>query len=112
MTCIHDGAKYGLAAKRLKNLQNLYARVRKAVCQLDKAGLPGIIVLDLALAFNPANRRLRPMNDTIFWSEYEVNFKATWRKYQPKVQELIAVETCSASSSTITTFGNWDLIGS
>lgn len=90
VACFHEVTKCGLAAKRIKNLKNLYARVRKAVKQIDASSLPGIIVLDLALAFNPENRRLRQMNETIFWAEYEANFKLTWREYQPKVQELMS----------------------
>lgn len=90
VTCQHDGQTYGFEAKRIKNLNNLYSRVRKAVTQIVEANLPGIIVLDLALAFNPENRRLRQMNETIFWADYEANFKATWRRYQSKVQQLMS----------------------
>jgi hypothetical protein len=49
-----------------------------------------VIVLDVGLAFNPENHRIRRMHETVFWSEYEANFKATWSEYQPKVQESMA----------------------
>jgi hypothetical protein len=90
VTFVLDGTKYGLAAKRLKNIQNLNQRVSKAVKQIDRSGLPGLIVLDASLAFNPNNHRIRQMNETVFWREYEANFQATWRKYQPQIQRIIA----------------------
>jgi hypothetical protein len=90
VTCFLDGTKYGLAAKRLKNIQNLQQRIRKAVKQIQCSGLPGLILLDLSLAFNPENRRIRQMPDAVFWSEYDKNFRATWHDYQPKVQEIMA----------------------
>ena len=88
--CVLDDTKYGFAAKRLKSLGQLRKRVRDAVDQIGRCGLPGVIVLDLALAFNPANRRIRRMHDAVFWSEYEANFNVTWSDHQPKVQEIIA----------------------
>lgn len=90
ISCVLDDTKYGFAVKRLKSLGRLRERVRDAVDQISRCGLPGVIVLDLALAFNPANRRLRRMNDTIFWSEYEANFNVTWSEHNPKVQEMLA----------------------
>jgi len=90
ISCILDDTKYGFAVKRLKSLGRLLERVRDAVRQISRCGLPGVIVLDLSLAFNPANRRLRRMNDTVFWSEYKANFNVTWSEYQPKVQEIMA----------------------
>ena len=90
VSCVLDDTKYGFAVKRLKSLARLRDRVRDAVDQVSRCGLPGVIVLDLALAFNPANRRIRRMHDTVFWSEYEAHVKVTWREHQPKVQEIMA----------------------
>ena len=90
VSSVLDEIKYGFAAKRLKSLGQLRKRVRDAVYQIDRCGLPGVVVLDLALAFNPANRRIRQMHDAIFWSEYEANFNVTWSEHQPKVQEIMA----------------------
>ncbi|MCA9204658.1 MAG: hypothetical protein KDA59_16505, partial [Planctomycetales bacterium] len=90
VSCVLDDAKYGFAAKRLKNLRQLSKRVRDAVDQIDRCDLPGIIVLDLASAFNPTNRRIRRMHDSVFWSEYEANFNVTWSEQQPKVQKVMA----------------------
>ena len=90
VTCVLDGTKFGLAAKRLKNIRNLQQRVRKAVEQIGRSGLPGLIVLDLSLAFNPNNHRIRQMHEAVFWSEYEKNFLATWHNYQSQVQRIMA----------------------
>ena len=90
VTCILDGTKYGLAAKRLKNIRNIHKRIRKAVEQIERSGLPGLIVLDLSLAFNPNNHRIRQMPETVFWSDYEKNFWATWRNYQSQIQRIVA----------------------
>jgi len=89
VSCLQDGTKYGFAAKRLKNLRNLEKRVTKAVEQIDRSGFAGIIVLDLALAFNPENRRIRQMRETVFWSEYESRFNVTWSAHQTKVQDIM-----------------------
>lgn len=90
VTCVLDDTKHGFAAKRLKSIRKLKQRVRKAVEQIDRSGRPGVIVLDVGLAFNPDNHRIRQMHETVFWSEYEANFRATWSEYQPKVQEIMA----------------------
>lgn len=74
ISCVLDGTKHVLAAKRLKNTRNLRKRVSKAVKQIERSGHPGVIVLDVGLAFNPDNHRIRQMNETVFWSEYEANF--------------------------------------
>lgn len=90
VTCVWNSVKYGFAAKRIKNLANVEGRVRKAVEQIERSGFPGVIVLDACPAFNPENLRLAQMPDTIFRSEYFKNCKATWSRYQPKVQDLMA----------------------
>jgi hypothetical protein len=90
VTCSLDGTKYALAAKRLKNIQNLQKRISKAAEQIDRSGLIGIIVVDLGPAFNPNNHRIRQMPETVFYSEYEANFKVTWDEHHSRVQEIIA----------------------
>jgi hypothetical protein len=90
ITCFLGTAKHGFAAKRLKSINKIYDRVSKAADQINRVGLPGVIVLDLALAFNPENRRLAQMHETVFWSEYMTNFRATWSEYQEKVQTIVA----------------------
>lgn len=90
VTCELDTSKLGFAAKRIKNLKNVCAHVRKATDQIERSNLPGIVILDLALAFNPENRRLRQLYETTFWGEYERAFVHQWAEQQPKVQRIIA----------------------
>lgn len=85
-----DDMTYGMAAKRIKNLNNLVKRVKKAVDQIVNTGLPGMVVLDLGLAFNPENKRLRLMSDSIFYAEYEKNLWATWNRYHLPIQKHLA----------------------
>lgn len=90
VTCTLDDKKYAFAAKRLKNLLNLRKRVSKAAKQIDRARLPGVIVLDVGLAFNPSNHRIRRMHDSIFAADYQANFRATWGEYNSDIQKTIA----------------------
>lgn len=58
VTCTVDGIKFGIAAKRVKNISNLNRRVKKAAQQCETAQLPGIVALDTCLALNPENERI------------------------------------------------------
>ena len=90
VSCVLDGTKYVLAAKRPKTIAKLQRRVSEAVKQIARSGLPGMVVLDVGLAFNPDNHRIRRMAETMFWSGYEANFNVTWSEHQSKVQEIMA----------------------
>ena len=50
VSCVLDDTKYGFAAKRLKSLGQLRKRVGDAVDQIGRCSLPGVVILDLALA--------------------------------------------------------------
>jgi hypothetical protein len=58
ITCFIDGAKFGIAAKRLKSRKpsQLEKHVRKGADQLRQQGLPGIVALELSLSRNQSNR--------------------------------------------------------
>lgn len=58
VTCTVNGIKFGLAAKRLKNISNMDKRLKKAAEQVQEAQLPGIIALDTCLALNLENKRI------------------------------------------------------
>ncbi len=91
VTCVFDGIKYAFAAKRLKSVNSLLARVRKAVEQIDRSGLPGVIALDTCLAFNPNNVRIsEPLPDAVFMSRYWKALRNLWSEHQAKVQKVIA----------------------
>jgi hypothetical protein len=90
VTCSLDGNKYAFAAKRLKSVLKLRKRVSKAAKQINRTSLPGIVVLDVGLAFNPSNHRLGRMHDSVFAVEYQTNFRATWSEHDSEIQEAIA----------------------
>jgi hypothetical protein len=58
LVCNVDGVQFGVAAKRLKNIERLEERFKSARDQIDKARLPGIVALELSVAWNRQNVRL------------------------------------------------------
>jgi hypothetical protein len=55
VTCVAQGKRFGIAAKRIKSESNVRGHVKKAADQIARAAMRGVIALDLTLAFNPAN---------------------------------------------------------
>ena len=55
ITCTITGQKYGIAAKRLKSDGGIRRHVRKAARQIDASGCPGVIAIELSLAWNREN---------------------------------------------------------
>lgn len=55
ITCSADGLKFGIAAKRLKTLNNLEEHIKKGADQVRRSGCAGIVALDLTGARNPTN---------------------------------------------------------
>ena len=53
---VADGTKFAIAAKRLKNIDRFEDRTKYAIRQVQETGRPGIVALDLSLAWNPTNR--------------------------------------------------------
>jgi hypothetical protein len=91
VTCVSDQSKYGFAAKRVKSVKSLETRVRKAVEQIERSGMPGVVVLDTCLAFNPDNLRItEPLPDSLFMSRYLNGMQAIWSQFQPKIQQLMS----------------------
>ncbi|GAG16023.1 unnamed protein product, partial [marine sediment metagenome] len=67
VTCVVDGIKFCIAAKRLKNVSNLRKHVKKAAQQIETARLPGMIALDTCVALNRSNMRfIAPISDDQF----------------------------------------------
>ena len=52
------GQVCGLAVKRFRSLKRLREHFTKATRQIENAGIPGFVVLDMVLAANPENQRL------------------------------------------------------
>jgi hypothetical protein len=55
VSCTIDGKKFGIAAKRIKSMDQIKARIKKAGEQISRSKRPGIIALELSLAWNPKN---------------------------------------------------------
>ena len=86
VTCTVEGVKFGIAAKRVKNVSNLKARVRKAAQQIKAARLPGIVALDACLALNRDNERVvTPISDEQFGRLYEQAFTRFVDDYHEKI---------------------------
>jgi hypothetical protein len=56
VVCTVDGQRFGIAAKRIKSINQLGGHVKYAAeKQIKKSGLPGVIALDLTRPFNKDN---------------------------------------------------------
>jgi len=55
VSCVIDGKKFGIAAKRIKSLDRIKDRIKEGADQVFRAQRPGIIALELSLAWNPRN---------------------------------------------------------
>jgi hypothetical protein len=55
VSCVVEGRPFGIAAKRIKSEAQVRHHIKKAAEQIDKAGNPGVIALDLSLAWNQTN---------------------------------------------------------
>jgi hypothetical protein len=90
VTCVLQGVKYGLAAKRVKGAGNLHTRISKAGNQIERAHLPGIIVLETSLLFNPNNARItRPMSDDNFGKLHLQALCRCIKKYADRIHEWV-----------------------
>lgn len=87
VTCHAGTIKFGIAAKRIKNVTNLEKHVRKAADQIKKAGFPGIIALDTCVALNPNNERITtPIPDEQFGPLYSKAIKRFVDNYHDNFQ--------------------------
>lgn len=56
VTCVAEGIKFAIAAKRLKKFKQLKDRIKDGIDQIERASLPGIIAIDLTMAWNTKNQ--------------------------------------------------------
>jgi len=90
VTCVVGGIKFGIAAKRVKNVARLEEHVRKAADQIRRARLPGIIALDTCLALNPDNQRITtPIPDEQFGHLYKQALQHFTHAYHDRIQEWV-----------------------
>jgi hypothetical protein len=55
VTCHVDGTMMSIAAKRIKSQKQSRARIKKAIEQIKFAGRPGIVALEMSIAWNRKN---------------------------------------------------------
>ena len=90
VTCHVGDIKFGIAAKRIKNLTNLEKRVREAAHQIENARFPGIIVLDTCVALNPHNKRITtPIPDEQFGPLYNKAINRFVKNYYDNFQDWV-----------------------
>ena len=90
VTCHVDAVKFGIAAKRIKNIRNLEAHVRKAANQIKKAGLPGVIALDTNVALNRDNKRVTtPIADDKFAVLYRQAMQHFMDHFHDRIQKWV-----------------------
>ena len=90
VTCVVDGVKFGIAAKRVKNLRHLYKRVKKAAQQIEAAQLPGIVALDTSIALNRDNKPIAtPMPDHEFGPIYKQSMLLFVHDYHQKIYDRV-----------------------
>jgi hypothetical protein len=83
--CNFYGFKFGIAAKRIKSKQKIHLRIKEAVTQITKSGIPGIVALDLT-----------PLQDSYFSdfpvesiNEFEVRASNFMEKvFEPLLREI------------------------
>lgn len=85
-----DGTKYGIAAKRVKNVKRLGERVKKAADQVAASSLPGFIALETSLMFNPENERItQSPPDAEFFLLYGRALYKHIKPYHDRLQEWV-----------------------
>jgi hypothetical protein len=74
--CTFNSQQFGLAVKRIKSIQKLQSRVRKAAEQIEKSRFPGVVILDTTIALNPENTRIWQVIDSDqFGPVYRAGFR-------------------------------------
>ena len=90
VTCTVEGVKFGIAAKRVKNVARIERHVRKAADQIEKAGLPGVIALDTCVALNRDNVRIAtPIPDDQFGLLYKAALRHFIDGRHDRIQEWV-----------------------
>ena len=90
VTCSVERVKFGIAAKRIKNISNLKRRVTRAAQQIETAQLPGIVALDTCLAMNRSNARItKSIPDHEFGAGYGQAFTRFLDDYHRRIYDWV-----------------------
>lgn len=90
VTCLVDGTKFGIAAKRIKNISNLEAHIKKGAHQIQESRLPGFIAIDTSIALNRDNQRIStPIPEQQFQVLYWSALRRFMDAYHDRIQEWV-----------------------
>lgn len=88
VTAILGETKWGIAVKRVKSAAAISDNVRDAAEQIRKSGLPGMVFLDVSVAFNPHGDDItRPLSPAQFTSSFGYAMR---KLLEPQVASLRA----------------------
>ena len=88
--CHIEDTKYGIAAKRIKNVAKLEQNVRKAAKQIQGVGVRGFIALDTSVALNRENERITtPIPDKQFGLLYRDALNEFIHQYHDRIQQWV-----------------------
>lgn len=83
-----DKLEFGIAAKRIKSLENLENNIRSAANQIHDSGRLGLIAIDIAAAMHPSNDPiLRPVTPELFDRAAENLRQGFVREYEHQIRE-------------------------
>jgi len=90
VTCFVNQNKFGVAAKRIKNVTKLETRVREAAKQIQKSALPGFIAIDTCVALNRDNERITvSMVDEVFMRNHKRALYEFVKYYHDRIQTWV-----------------------
>lgn len=91
VTCVIDGTRCGIAAKRLKSMHSLDSQIRKGANQIRDASLLGIIAIDLTLARNTKNRAITsPIESELYLHIAHAKNRHLAEKYGDGIKRRVA----------------------
>ncbi len=90
VTCFVDGIKFGIAAKRVKNVERLLERLGDAADQIKRSCPRGIIAIDTCVALNRNNRRITvPVPDVEFGRLHAKAMDQFIDVYHDRIQAMV-----------------------
>ncbi len=90
ITCVVGGVKFGIAAKRIKHLQQLRKRVKDAADQIARSNLSGIVAIDASLALNSDNQPMvSPLQNQMFAMSVRAMGDWFFREHQRDIEKSV-----------------------
>jgi hypothetical protein len=88
VTCTVDGAPFCVEAKRIKGENSAQRRIKEAIDQIIEAKRPGIVAVDMSLAWNEQNR---PVMGSIHNAFIDMKLEAQSRQFVERHKAWIEV---------------------